>query len=317
MANPRPLVIAIAFGLIAVVLVYLYVRQVEKKAASSEVEMITVVRATENIPPRTTVRESMVEEISMPANVVPPDAVVEMEEIIGKVSLTAIYEQQMLMRQMFEEETQLQDLSRMLKEGELAVTIGVTEVSGLGGNLKPGDNVDVMVTILDNPEVGVPSTFTILRRVGVMAVGQDIGFSDDAEPLTDKASISKSVTLKVNTKQAEILALASEVGSIRLALRHPDDYFAPSSSGTALTEFTAYVPTREDLQKSREREREAAERASDTRARDSYARPQPAVSDSGVSDSKLGVSQLQQPGPPPYIVELILGGQSQIIQLQR
>ena len=264
MANSRPLIIAIAFGLIAVVLVYVYVRQVKTQAATNEVKMVTVVRATQNIPPRQTITEDMVEEISVPETYAPADAVTQSDEILGKVSTTAIYQQQVLMNVMFKEETQLEDLSRMLKEGELAVTVGVTEVSGLGGNLKPGDKVDVMVTILNNDEVGVASTFSVLRDISVMAVGQDIGFTGSSQGDSTNGStsepVSKSVTLRVNPKQAEQLSLASEVGSLRLALRYPDDVYAPASSGTALTEFTTYTPTRKDLLDAAKTAREEADK---------------------------------------------------------
>jgi len=245
MSNMRPFIIALAFGLIAVALVYFYIKKVEGNQTTQQTPMVKVVRATENIPPRTNITENMLEEIEIPENMVTADTVTESEEILGQVSVTAIYQNQILMNPMFKGETELQDPSRMLEEGNRAITVGVSEVSGLGGNLMPGDNVDVLCTILSNDEVGVASTFTVLRDIQVMAVGQDIGFTGDETEQT--AGVSKSVTLEVNPSDAEILTLASEVGSVRLALRNPNDQFSPSTSGTALTEFTKYTPTRQDL----------------------------------------------------------------------
>jgi len=320
MTNPRPLIIALAFGLIAVVLVYVYVQQVRKQATKTEVEMVSVVRATENIPPRSTIRESMIEQIEVPKDLAPPDAVMESDEILGKVSLTAIYQQQILMNQMFQEETQLKDISRMLKEGELAVTIGVTEVSGLGGNLKPGDKVDVMVNIISSEEVGVPSTFAVLRDVSVMAVGQDIGFSGETGDAAATAPpVSKSVTLKVNPKDAEILSLASEVGSIRLALRYPDDMYAPKSAGTALTEFTKYTPTRKDLEDAAKQARDQADAIRKENAAMSMVNQIPRIAGGQPvnpgNKPEGGLQELDNIGPPPIIVELILGGQVQKVEL--
>jgi pilus assembly protein CpaB len=309
MANLRPFIIALAFALIAVVLVYLYIRNIQQGAGPEEIEMARVVRATTDIPPRTTITEHMLEEIEVPADIVTMDTVTELEEILGQVSMGPIYEQQILMRQMFREETALEDLSRMLQEGQRAVTVGVTEVSGLGGNIQPGDNVDVLVSILNNDEVGVPSTFTILRNIDVMAVGQDIGFEEDEMGNTQ---ISKSVTLRVNPSEAEILTLASEVGSLRLALRDPDDLFAPATNGTALTEFTKFTPTREDLQEMARREREAAESAA--------SRAQPTVVYETPPDWENYEGQIVEvppPGPPPFYVELIMGGESQMVEIPR
>ena len=310
MVNPRPLIIAVAFALIAVVLVYIYIQNVQKNAATKEVEMATVVQATQYIAPRTTITDAMVEEIQIPADLVPPGAVTEADEILGQVSVTPIYEKQLLLSQMFKEETALADLARQLHEGELAVTIGVTEVSGLGGNLRPGDKVDVLVTILDNEEVGVPSTFTILRKVGVIAVGQNIGFTEESatEGLTG-TPVSKSVTLRVNSHQAEILALASEVGSIRLALRHPDDQVVIPTTGTTIKEFTTYTPTREDLEKAAAEAREAAK---ETAAHPSYQSP---PREREIAEPQPPVTPMEQLGPPPIVVEIISGGQVQLVEL--
>ena len=314
MANLRPFIIALAFGLIAVVLVYFYIQNIQSGAGTSEIEMARVVRATTNIPPRTTITEHMLEEIEVNADIVTPDTVTELEEILGQVSVSAILEHQILMHEMFSEETALPDLSRMLEEGERAVTVGVTEISGLGGNLQPGDNVDVLVTITGNEEVGVASTFTVLRNVEVMAVGQNIGFDEEE----NVAGVSKSVTLKVNPEQAELITLASEVGNIRLALRDPDDTFSPITDGTPLTEFVTYTPTRRELQEQAERERQAEEEA---QAREAMLQSLMSGSESDreqvMEDYSDEFIVLPEPGPPPIVIELIIGGESQIVTLER
>ncbi len=315
MSNLRPFIIAIAFGIIAVVLVYMYIQKVQNQGPE-EIEMARVVRATVTIPARETIRENMIEEIEVPADIVTPETVTELEEILGQVSMTVIFESQTLMTQMFAEETALEDPSRMLEEGERAVTVGVTEVSGLGGNISPGDDVDVLVTILSNEEVGVASTFTILRDIEVIAVGQNIGFDESETQST--GPISKSVTLKVNPASAEILALASEIGSIRLSLRHPDDPFAPASDGTALTEITRYTPTREDLEAMAERQRED-ERLETERlaARTPVYMPRDTDGDEEFDFSQYEFMPLEDLGPPGITIELIMGGESQIITLER
>lgn len=311
MGNPRPMILALAFGLIAVVLVYLYIRQVESAGPVSEMEMVRVVRATAPIPPRNTIRDHMIEEVELPADAVTSEMVTEMDEVLGEVSVVAIPQGQFLMYSMFKAETALEDLSRQIPEGDRAVTVGVTEVSGLGGNLKPGDKVDVLVSIINNEEVGVPSTFTILKNISVLAVGQDVGFQEGE----NGGGITKSVTLQIMPNEAQILALASEVGSIRLVLRHPDDQFAPSLQGTALTDFATYTATRKDLEEQAQRAREEADAE-----RERYMASLGAyVSSSPQPDTYPPefFNNLPEPGPPPILVEVILGGESQIVELQR
>ncbi|HEX9744747.1 MAG TPA: Flp pilus assembly protein CpaB [bacterium] len=303
MNNPRPIIIALAFGLIAVILVYFYIKGLEGNGASHDIEMARVVRATTDIPPNQTIRDSMIEEVEVQADFVTPDMVTEMDDILGKVNMVAIYSQQPLMQQMFKATEQLEDISRLLEDGERGVTVGVTEVSGLGGNLRPGDKVDVMVTILDHDEVGVSSTFTVLRNVIVLAVGQNIGFTA-AE--NEDGAISKSVTLKVDPFQDEMLALASEIGSIRLALRNPDDPWAPATDGTALTDFTTYTATRDDLQEAADRAREEARRAEEE-----YWRRIDAMGSNYIPPRDTDFTAVQAPPPsePKDTVELILGGE--------
>jgi len=320
MSNLKPFIIAFAFAIIAVVLVYVYIQNIQNKTTTTEIKMAPIARATVDIQPRTTIKSDMIEEVEVPESLVTADNVTEMDEIIGKVSVTAIYKNQPLLNQMFREETEMEDLARRINEGERAVTVGVTEVSGLGGNLAVGDKVDVLVTVLNNEEVGVPSTFTVLRNIDVMAVGQDIGFSDGGEEGMTATPISKSVTLRVLPSQAEILSLASEIGSLRLALRDPDDEFAPATEGTALTEFTKYTPTRKDLE---EMAKQAQQEAEAARERENQARiamiQAQAAAGNAIGPEFLGpeVGELPPVGPPPILVELILGGQSQIVQLQR
>ena len=101
MANMRPFLIAIAFAVIAVILVYMYVKGVEDQA-SQPIEMATVVRATETIQPNTTIVETMLEEIQVNQDTVVPGTITELEEILGKVSTTNIFEGVVLMELMFE-----------------------------------------------------------------------------------------------------------------------------------------------------------------------------------------------------------------------
>ncbi len=320
MQNMRPFIIALAFGIIAVVLVYFYIQKIQSGDGLGEIPRVRVVRATENIPARSTITESMLEEIEVEEDMLTPETVTELEEILGEVSITNIYENQILMSPMFRAEIELQDPSRMLDEGERAVTVGVSEISGLGGNLMPGDSVDVLVTILSHDEIGVSSTFTVLRQVEVMAVGQNIGFEED-ETMAGGA-ISKSVTLKVNPMNAEILTLASEVGSIRLTLRHPDDLFAPSTDGTALTDFTQYTPTRDDLEAMAARERQVerdAQSAELERIRIlSTISRQPSPISTDDTDEDLSFEWLTELPDiyDPITVDLILGGQLQTVVIE-
>jgi pilus assembly protein CpaB len=102
-------------------------------------------------------------------------------------------------------------LSSLVKPGMKAVTIRVNDVEGVGGFVLPGDHVDIVLT--RQIEKGSATTQVVLQNTRVLAVDQ---IADDRAA---KATVAKSVTLEVDTVDAQKLWLASSVGSLSLLLR--------------------------------------------------------------------------------------------------
>ena len=76
-----------------------------------------------------------------------------------------------------------------------------------------------------------------VNDVQVKAVGKSLGPEDEDEMGKGNA---RTVTLEVSPQQAEKLVLADEKGSLRLALRHPDEIYSPKSDGTKIYDFVAW-----------------------------------------------------------------------------
>lgn len=106
-----------------------------------------------------------------------------------------------------------------LSPGLRAVSIAVTQVSGVSGFVAPGDYVDVIMThqlndTSENPILN-PRRFseTIVEEVRLLAIEQTI------DPATGKPVAGQTATLEVTPRQAEALALGSSMGTLSLALR--------------------------------------------------------------------------------------------------
>jgi len=98
------------------------------------------------------------------------------------------------------------------------MAVKVNEVVGVGGFIKPGDKVDVMVTIKRSDKKNRDViTKTVLENTLVLASDTHIERGDKEE----EAVIVKYITLEVTPREAEKLALATTEGKIRLALRNP------------------------------------------------------------------------------------------------
>ena len=116
-------------------------------------------------------------------------------------------------------------LSASVPAGMRAYTLPTTRTSVHGGLLRPGDRVDVLVSLGEfaNPMAG--HGVVLLENMLVLAYGQDITVerSSSGERSTS-AIISTNVTLQVTVDEAGLLTQArSDSAVIQLVLRNPND----------------------------------------------------------------------------------------------
>jgi len=124
-------------------------------------------------------------------------------------------------------------MSALLSEGMRAVSIDVDAASMVAGFIGPGDHVDVILTYKmsidyegeDSPDIentinqtiSRSASETVLQNIKVLAVDQAPAREKDG------AKLGRTVTLEVDMRGAEVLALGSEMGEMRLALRRMGD----------------------------------------------------------------------------------------------
>ena len=96
-----------------------------------------------------------------------------------------------------------------------AIAIPLSEVSGAGGFIAPGDQVDVLLTRNFGDKAAYVAP--IVQGARVLAIGQ----SQDASQAEPK--IVNSATLEVTPGEAQKVALAQKVGELTLALRPTGD----------------------------------------------------------------------------------------------
>jgi pilus assembly protein CpaB len=101
-------------------------------------------------------------------------------------------------------------LSAVLHEGMKAVTVRVSDIEGVAGFVLPGDRVDILLT--RRVDKG-GTTDVVLQNTRVLAIDQL------ADERADKPAVVKAVTLEVDTLAAQKLTLASQIGTLALALR--------------------------------------------------------------------------------------------------
>lgn len=109
-------------------------------------------------------------------------------------------------------------LAAALGPGMRAVTINVSQKTGVSGFIFPGDHVDLLLTqIVGGGDTSLKTTETVLRNLRVLATDQ----STDTEIIDGRSIVkqSKTVTLEVTPRIAEKIQVAETIGSLSLSLR--------------------------------------------------------------------------------------------------
>jgi pilus assembly protein CpaB len=106
-------------------------------------------------------------------------------------------------------------MAAILSPGMRAISVPITPETGAGGFILPNDRVDVILTRRER--AAGQDTFvsdTILSNVRVLAIDQTIQERDG-----EKVVVGRTATLELQSRQAESLALARQMGELALALR--------------------------------------------------------------------------------------------------
>jgi pilus assembly protein CpaB len=193
----------------------------------------SVVVAAEEITPGTALSPSHVKTVSWPQELVPQGAPSNYEAIKNRVLIVPINKGEPILMNKLAPEGTLAGLGGLLGEGKRAISVRVDDVSGNAGFIKPGDHVDVLMSIPVPDAKEEHFSKTILQNIVVLSSGQVW----EQQQKDQKPVIVKTVTLEVTPEQGEILDLASNQGKIRLALRGRDNIVMAQTSGVVTSQL--------------------------------------------------------------------------------
>lgn len=182
------------------------------KLSSSTGSGKTVVVATHPLKSGSLIAAADVKTIPWPGVQTPKGTFERPEQVIGKTVFDAIGDEELL------SDTHLASAKSGggsgVPEGLRAVTIHVTDSSGVMAMLRTGQKVDVQVVIgKTGAETTVRTALEDLQVLGVNPTGEG----------TSQGTILPSVTLLAGPAQADVLAAADSGARVRLTLRNPLD----------------------------------------------------------------------------------------------
>jgi pilus assembly protein CpaB len=163
------------------------------------------------------INAEQVREVNWPADSVPPGAFTSAEELLNaekpRTVLRTIEANEPILSSKVSGEGEKATLSAIISEEMRAMTIRVNDVIGVAGFIVPGDRVDVLLT---REEGGDKNQITDILLQNVKVLGIDQLANDNQE----KPIVVQAVTVEVSPEQSQKLTLASQVGSLTLALRN-------------------------------------------------------------------------------------------------
>lgn len=213
---------AIVIGLITSFLVMGWLRDADlRHVAEAAIPIVAtgeVVVAKADLAWGTKLTPEMLQVVNYPAGSLPEGYYKNIDDLKDSVLLHNVTTNEPILRSKLASGKNVgEGVAAVTDPAKRAMSVKVDEVIGVSGFIKPGDHVDVMVTIEPDSKSQNPIAKLILGNLKVLAAGMQYeknGNEKDPKPV-------QVMTLEVDIEEAEKLALASTQGKLRLALRNP------------------------------------------------------------------------------------------------
>lgn len=194
---------------------------------SQQQEAAQVMVATRTLPVGTIIDAEMLRYQPWPEGLVQEayfvrgrEGAADPSELIGTVVRTEVSAGQPITRGALVRPGERGFLAAALGPGMRAVSVPVSQTSGVAGFVFPGDRVDIVLTQeVEGGGDGPPlrASETIFRNVRVLAVDQRLDARD--EEGNSVAQPGSNVTLEATPRMAERIAVAQTIGQLSLSLR--------------------------------------------------------------------------------------------------
>src|SRR3974377_1146775 len=199
--------------------------------APKQEKQAQVAVAARDLPIGTLLQASDLKLVNLPERVVPKGAMEKLADGVSRVALFPVAAGEPILQSKLSATTSAEGVSSTIERGLRAVSVQITDATGVAGLIQPNSRVDVLFTRPGSLEEA--STNTILQNVKVLSTGKQQPAGQAVDP---RAPRSPVVTLVLPPPDAQKLELAKTQGKISLSLRNPLDNGFMESSGPVTTD---------------------------------------------------------------------------------
>jgi len=200
-----------------------------KTSAPQNEKMSRVVAASRDLGAGAKLANSDLKLVSLPAKDLPKSALLDGSLAVGKALLYPVMANEPLTTNKLSALAGAEGVAATIESGKRALSVPITDISGVAGLIQPRMHVDVLFTRVGSMSEAL--TTVVLEDVIVLSTGkntevqpaQTAGASQSANAATPNATLQRAVTLLVTPEEAGKLELAKNQGRLSLALRNPLD----------------------------------------------------------------------------------------------
>jgi len=240
--NKRIILLTVLLTIITSLVIFFYLENYKKSIDYREYAQVVIANRT--IPNRSKITRDMLEVVTMDKTYVHPNACRDIASVAGTIATTRIAKGDEVLKDYIAGAGDIEKgLAFVVPDNMRAITVPVNEISSLNYMVRPGDMVDVIVTISLQEELPDGKTKSydqsnyVLQKVFVLATNSNLGYDSGFVDQEGGTARNNTVTLAVYPEHALPLALACDYGTIRLLLRSPVDERETSVKPSLLEHF--------------------------------------------------------------------------------
>ncbi|HUI04446.1 MAG TPA: Flp pilus assembly protein CpaB [Acidimicrobiales bacterium] len=204
--------VAVAVGVVASVLSYVFLNNAQQNAYHNA-KLVPAYVITKAIPRAMTgsdaVNGGYIAEKKVPAEFRPSSAVTNLSSISTREAVAPFSVGQVVVSSMFGSATAAANtFSQTIQAGDVAITVSVDQVHGVGNLPVPGDHVDLLINLNSTES-------SLLQNVPVIAIGQSTTANTNtsaqsAQTTSSTTNTSGLFTFEVDPTDAARIALAQQ-----------------------------------------------------------------------------------------------------------
>lgn len=233
-----PLFLGLLLSLAAGFMVFTWMTSSRPQPQAAQApETVNIVVAAQPVGKGTKLSEQHLRLAAFLPESVPAGTFTAPEELLSRVTSVPLEPGEIITAaRLLDDSVQYGGVSTLISPGMRAIAVKGNQILGIAGFIRPGNSVDVLVTIDDERrDKDKAVTKTVLENIRVIATGTELEKKGDD---TETSSVDV-YTLEMTPVDAEKLALAATRGTLHFALRNPADAGTVRTGGTNVPDTLA------------------------------------------------------------------------------